>query len=50
MRPSLKDRGTLTDVAKVVGVSVASVSYAFSRARSALTQIAGKNPGHARRH
>jgi DNA-binding LacI/PurR family transcriptional regulator len=31
MRPSLKDRGTLTDVAKVVGVSVASVSYAFSR-------------------
>src|SRR6266404_9077131 len=31
MRPSLKDRGTLTDVAKAVGVSVASVSYAFSR-------------------
>jgi DNA-binding LacI/PurR family transcriptional regulator len=31
MRPSLKDRGTLTDVAKVVGVSIASVSYAFSR-------------------
>ena len=31
MRPSLKDRGTLTDIAKVVGVSVASVSYAFSR-------------------
>src|SRR5258708_28391225 len=31
MRPSLKGRGTLTDVAKAVGVSVASVSYAFSR-------------------
>jgi DNA-binding LacI/PurR family transcriptional regulator len=31
MKPSLKDRGTLTDVAKLVGVSVASVSYAFNR-------------------
>src|ERR1700741_1854481 len=31
MRPSLKARGTLNDVAKIVGVSVASVSYAFSR-------------------
>jgi DNA-binding LacI/PurR family transcriptional regulator len=31
MKPSLKDRGTLNDVAKIVGVSVASVSYAFSR-------------------
>ena len=31
MRPSMKARGTLNDVAKIVGVSAASVSYAFSR-------------------
>jgi len=31
MKPSLKARGTLNDVAKIVGVSAASVSYAFSR-------------------
>jgi DNA-binding LacI/PurR family transcriptional regulator len=31
MKPSLNDRGSLKDVAKIVGVSVASVSYAFSR-------------------
>lgn len=31
MKPSLKARGTLNDVAKRAGVSTASVSYAFSR-------------------
>ena len=31
MRPSMKARGTLNDVAKIVGVSAAAVSYAFSR-------------------
>jgi DNA-binding LacI/PurR family transcriptional regulator len=42
MRPSLKDRGTLTDVAKVVGVSVASVSYAFSRPELLSTKLREK--------
>jgi DNA-binding LacI/PurR family transcriptional regulator len=42
MRPSLKDRGTLTDVAKAVGVSVASVSYAFSRPQLLSPQLREK--------
>jgi DNA-binding LacI/PurR family transcriptional regulator len=42
MRPSLKDRGTLTDVAKAVGVSVASVSYAFSRPELLSTKLREK--------
>jgi DNA-binding LacI/PurR family transcriptional regulator len=42
MRPSLKDRGTLTDVAKVVGVSIASVSYAFNRPELLTPQLREK--------
>jgi DNA-binding LacI/PurR family transcriptional regulator len=42
MRPSLKDRGTLTDVAKAVGVSIASVSYAFSRPELLSTKLREK--------
>src|SRR5258708_26175520 len=42
MRPSLKGRGTLTDVAKAVGVSVASVSYAFSRPELLSTKLREK--------
>ena len=43
----MKARGTLNDIAKIVGVSAASVSYAFSRPDQLSSELRGKNPSHS---